>query len=130
MAIPRVLVLDDSPTALALACRTVRRAGYEAVAVGCFVELSGALEGGADAIVLDLNLPAMSGESLGSFIRRRPGDLIPLVLFSGESPARLASAARELGAIAAVSKLGADSQRELGEAVRQAVESGRVSSPG
>ena len=115
-----VLVVDDSPTVLVLAKRALAKEGHEVESLSCFVELATRLQGAPpDVVVLDLNLPAMSGETLGEFLRRYQERDIQIVIFSGEPPERLEAAAELLGAAAWVEKRGSD-HAELIKAVNLA----------
>ncbi|MBE2315665.1 response regulator transcription factor [Solirubrobacter sp. CPCC 204708] len=79
----RVLVVDDHP-AVALALKLYfKRDGRFEVAAGATTAAEGLrlLEGGFDAVLLDLNLPDASGTELVRAFRDRAGET-PLILYT------------------------------------------------
>ena len=96
-----VLVVEDDATTSATVTRTLREAGFTVMACGGFSEMAKALQSRPDFIVMDLNLPGLSGEKLGEIIRVKR---IPVAVFSSEPPARLEEARARIGAVAAFPK--------------------------
>jgi two-component system, OmpR family, phosphate regulon response regulator PhoB len=71
MAHPRVLIVEDEPDMVDIMRVNLEQAGYEVKATSDGLEGYEALESeGADAIVLDLNLPNMSGFRFARLARR------------------------------------------------------------
>lgn len=103
---PTVLVVDDVPLMRDTLCRVLRREGYDAVAAGDGLEAIGALEamGAAgtvapDLILLDMNLPNMTGLEVLEQLRQHPRwQRVPVVVLSGFADPRTQARAAELGA--------------------------------
>jgi two-component system, OmpR family, phosphate regulon response regulator PhoB len=71
MAQPKVLIVEDEPDMVDIMRVNLEQAGYDVTATSDGLEGYEALEsGGADAIVLDLNLPNMSGFRFARRARR------------------------------------------------------------
>jgi CheY-like chemotaxis protein len=72
MTAPRILIVDDDPTHLACARELLEAEGY---AVDVHETGFGATEKlirtRPDLVLLDVNMPALSGEALASILRRR-----------------------------------------------------------
>lgn len=96
-----VLVVEDDPTTSASLARTLKEEGFEVRTCGGFAQMAAGLQTRPDFIVMDLNLPGLSGEKLGEIIR---GKQIPIAVFSSESAARLEEARLRIGAVAAFPK--------------------------
>jgi CheY-like chemotaxis protein len=79
----RILVVDDQEEVLVALSRTLRALGYEPVAAATAEAALSALDGeGADAALLDFDMPDMSGSALARQLRDRvPG--LPVILISG-----------------------------------------------
>lgn len=70
---PRVVVAQGEPEMLDVIRLNLEQAGYNALVTGDGVQAYEAIEGGeAAAIILDLNLPVISGFRLVKLIRRDP----------------------------------------------------------
>ncbi|QSQ22205.1 response regulator [Pyxidicoccus parkwayensis] len=78
----RVLLADDSPTTRALEQNILEGAGYEVVACADGTEAWERLQaGGADALVLDVEMPRMDGFALTEAVRASPRfSRLPVVL--------------------------------------------------
>lgn len=101
-----VLVVDDSKTIIAALTRFLKTHGYGVVAADNFVAIPKLIEEQRpEAIVLDLNMPALTGEQIGKFLRRY-GYQGRLIIYSSEADSRLEKSAGDLGAHAWVSKNG------------------------
>ncbi|MGI5835434.1 MAG: response regulator [Chloroflexota bacterium] len=79
---PRVVVVEDEPEMLDIICFNLEQSGYNVIPARDGVEAFEALEVKTpDAMVLDLNLPNMSGFRLLKLIRRDPRwSRIPLIV--------------------------------------------------
>ncbi len=79
---PRVLVVEDEPEMLDIMEINLRQAGYEVVLARDGVEAYQACEAATpDAVVLDLNLPNMSGFRFARLFRRDPRwKQVPLIV--------------------------------------------------
>lgn len=101
----RVFVVDDEPAILELVRRRLEAAGHE---VGYSGEALGTTrrlkEFGPDVVVLDLQMPALSGANLIRVLRDGGFAGAKFLLFSNVSPEELESAAQEAGADAFLSK--------------------------
>jgi two-component system chemotaxis sensor kinase CheA len=78
----RVVLADDSPTTRALEQSILEGAGYEVVACADGAEAWERLQaGGADALVLDVEMPRMDGFALTEAVRASPRySRLPVVL--------------------------------------------------
>ncbi len=74
MARPRVVVVEDEPEMLEIVQVNLQQAGYEVIPARDGVEAYEALDASTppDAVVLDLNLPNMSGFRLLRLMRGNP----------------------------------------------------------
>jgi CheY-like chemotaxis protein len=83
----RVLVVDDDPDVLDVACQFLRREGFEVLEARGgreAVERLAAERDAIDAVVLDLSMPGLGGE--GAFLEMRAmRPSLPIVLASGFS---------------------------------------------
>jgi two-component system response regulator EvgA len=99
-----ILVIDDSKTVVTAISQALKGEGYAVHTAENFISIPKVIDLHApEVIVLDLNMPALSGEQVGRFLQRYnyQGKII---IYSGERPERLASTAQTLGASAWVSK--------------------------
>lgn len=102
----RVLVVDDNPFVALVAVRMLEHRGFLArstqspgVAVGL------ALDGQADLILADLEMPGLSGTELCAVLKSRPATRgIPVLLFSGHAAEDREALALEAGAAAYLEK--------------------------
>lgn len=108
-----ILLIEDDVTAAMTVVRTFQEGGFTIRVCRGYAELASALQNKPDLIVMDLNLPGISGEKLGEMIRKQN---IPVVIFSSETPARLEEAKRRIGAVAVFPK--ETSQRTMREWIR------------
>lgn len=117
-AVRTVMVIDDSGIARASIVELLRAAGFEThereTPIGATADL---FRLGVDAVVLDMNMPVMSGERFAKLVRandRLAG--IAIVLVTGERVTDPPKVARELGAVALIGKR--DIARQLVPALR------------
>jgi CheY-like chemotaxis protein len=96
-----VLVVEDDATTAATVARAFQDGGLRVQSCGGFAEMAKALQSRPDFILMDLNLPGLSGEKLGEIIRVKR---IPVAVFSSEPAARLEEARERIGAVAAFPK--------------------------
>lgn len=83
---PRVLVLDDEPSARAILRRFLHKYGYDAVETSSAEEAVEALRGGGlDAVILDVRLPgSLTGlDVLRRFRRETPESRAPVIILTG-----------------------------------------------
>ncbi|MDP2698890.1 response regulator [Thalassospira sp.] len=102
-----VAFADDSPSAKAALETVLRRAGYAVAGFDCADDLIDSLDGLAPrAIILDLEMPGMSGFEAFCEIRRRyPANLaVPVLFFSAHYDADTRAQAEALGAADFISK--------------------------
>jgi CheY-like chemotaxis protein len=97
-----VVVVDDDATIRAATVEALALFGLRVRGCSGFADLTGALlQSRPDFILLDLNLPGISGHSLGNIIRGRN---IPTAVFSSVPDAELKEAQQKIGAVNAFSK--------------------------
>ncbi|MHB0869731.1 MAG: response regulator [Chloroflexota bacterium] len=79
---PRVVVVEDEPEMLDIIRVNLEQAGYDVIGARDGVEGYEALESiDPDAVILDLNLPNMSGFRLARLLRRDPRwKRVPLIV--------------------------------------------------
>ena len=117
----RLLVVDDTPTALEILTRTLGACGYEAVGASSVTEAVRALEAGPfDLVLTDYRMPGASGMDLVRHVRENlPG--IGIVMVTGYGSIQGAVSAVKLGADEYLAKPFTDD--ELLGCVRRALES-------
>ncbi len=83
----KILAIEDDPEVLALYKTYLQRRGYEVLSAAGAVEGMGLLENHPDTrlILLDLNLPGMSGEEWIAWYLQQ-GRQTPVVVASGTKP--------------------------------------------
>lgn len=117
----RLLLVDDDATVRHAATSAFEDAGFEVHSVDGFARVQEEMKRHPDFILIDLNLPGLSGEKLGEILRRQQ---VPMGVFSSEPPARLEAARERIGAVAAYSKgmplhmIAHDVRRHIAEAKR------------
>lgn len=97
----RLLMIEDDPTVRQAATAAFEDAGFEVRSVDGFALVQEEMKRHPDFILMDLNLPGLSGEKLGEILHRQN---VPIAVFSAESTARLEAARERIGAVAAYSK--------------------------
>jgi CheY-like chemotaxis protein len=72
MAAARILIVDDDPTHLACARELLEAEGYEVeVHQTAFGATEKLIRSRPDLVLIDVNMPALSGEALATILRRR-----------------------------------------------------------
>ena len=96
----RVLIVDDSPTIVALLGKLLRQGGFVTMAAGDAEQgLKLAHSERPDLIFLDLVLPAMDGFAALRLLRRHPRTIdIPVIMISGNAQATEQFHAQRIGA--------------------------------
>jgi DNA-binding response OmpR family regulator len=79
----------------------LEEAGFDVRSVAGFGLVQSEMNLRPDLILMDLNLPGLSGEQLGEILRSQG---VPIVIFSSAPPERLEAARACIGAVAAFSK--------------------------
>jgi CheY-like chemotaxis protein len=101
----RILVIDDSPSVVAEIRAQLEPLGHQVDALVRFVDLSVKLrDGRPDVIVLDLEMPALSGEAVSKYIRKYSSRPIPILIYSSADEEALKGAAGRIGALSFVRK--------------------------
>jgi CheY-like chemotaxis protein len=101
----QVLIIDDSPTAVEKARRALVSGGHQVDSLTKMIELGGRLRTSPpELVLLDLNMPGLSGEGFATLINRFSSGRIPIVIYSSEDRSKLASVAKRLEASAWVHK--------------------------
>jgi DNA-binding response OmpR family regulator len=95
---PRVLILDDDPEQLLLLGRTLRANGFEVEMLTSPIGITNVVrKTKPDMIILDVNVPAVSGDQLVEGIRKHHVEA-RIVLYSGSDASTLHGLARTTGA--------------------------------
>ena len=95
---PRALILDDDPEQLLLLGRSLRAAGYDVEMLTSPIGITNvARRIQPDIVMLDVNVPALSGDQLVEGIRRQHA-AARIILYSGADPTTLHSLAKSAGA--------------------------------
>jgi two-component system OmpR family response regulator len=100
-----ILVIDDSATVIAAVEQCLGGAGYRVIHLESFIHLPQLLHTQPpDLIVLDLNMPHLSGLTFGEFIRKFQSREIPILINSSSGDAEVKAAVIHLKAAGAVKK--------------------------
>lgn len=95
---PRVLILDDDPDQLLLIGRSLRAEGFDVEMVTSAIGFTNtARKLSPDVVILDVNVPALSGDRLVEALRRQQSN-VRIVLYSGEDASTLRKLAADTGA--------------------------------
>lgn len=116
----RILVVDDSPTAVRAVELALNGEGHDIESLDSFIHLTSAVRSNPpDLILLDLRIPALSGVSMGQLIRRHQCRPIPILIYSSQPEAELRTAAHRLDAVGYLPK--GTPPAELAAEVRRAL---------
>lgn len=101
---PLVLVVDDDPIALEVARERLHRMGYQVTVRSQALGTSQwIVDHRPDYVLLDLTMPALSGEALGQLLRQR-GVPPHVILYSGREADELERLTRRIGALGYITK--------------------------
>jgi DNA-binding response OmpR family regulator len=125
---PRVVVIDDDEGLLEIAGLLLQRAGFDTVTVGRGQRGRVAFEPPPDLVLLDLNMPALSGDEMIRRLRESPTlKDVAVVFFSSNDESelrRLAAGAGAQGYIAK-SEMGRDLAAVVARFLPPALQAGR-----
>lgn len=123
-----ILLIDDDPVILDTARRLLERAGLDVVVYGKGFNVTNFAARTLPSLVLmDVNMPFVSGDSLIGLFKRHPTLRdVPIVLFSSNEESQLRSMAAEVGAIGFIPK--SEMANDFGGQVRRFLAFGRSSS--
>lgn len=100
-----ILVVDDSEICLELARDALEEAGYAVVTASSPLGASRLLQRSqASCVVVDVMMPALTGDKLVDILRKATRGTVPILLHSDRPFSELTAMARECGATAAVPK--------------------------
>lgn len=102
----KILVIDDDPTHLLCTRELLEAEGYEVeVHQTAFGATEKVMQRSPDLLLVDVNMPALSGESLVALLRRRERTRhVPVLLCSSNDEQALRDAVRRLGVEGYVAK--------------------------
>jgi CheY-like chemotaxis protein len=119
-AMARIMIIDDSPSAIQKARSVLLKEGHQIETLELLIYLPERLKTDPpDVILLDLSMPALPGFDVGKLIRRYQQNPIPIILYSSRPASELARISGELKAVDYVQK--GDSDSVLVDAVNQAL---------
>lgn len=97
---PRIVLVDDSIVVLESARSALEDAGFEVTTVDNPLSLPHiVLRQRPELVLLDINMPAVSGETVTRIIRQcLPNSTVPILLHSDLAPEELERRAKECGA--------------------------------
>lgn len=101
-----VFVVDDSQLILSMATMTLETAGHRVEALATWEQLDAALQRGQPSLILmDINMPEMTGDFALSFFREERGlKDVPILLYSDIDEGDLTKRALACGADGYISK--------------------------
>lgn len=101
----QVLVVDDDPEYLELVVRTLRMFNYDVATATTSLGVSNIVRRTEpDVVLLDVNIPALSGDALLGLARRRAPKKTRFVLFSSADEDTLRKTAKQCGADGYITK--------------------------
>lgn len=101
----RVLVVDDDQDQLALAERTLSAYGFDVRTHRSSLGVSNLVRTSApDVVLLDVNIPALSGDKVLALARAQAPQATKFILYSASDEAKLRALARASGADGYISK--------------------------
>ncbi|HVJ20866.1 MAG TPA: response regulator [Polyangiaceae bacterium] len=119
----RILVVDDSPTIHLYVRQALQADGHVIDRLSNFTELPAYMAAcEPDVILLDLEMPALSGSAFAHFVRRIERRPIPIIVYSSLPATETGKAAREIGASGVVAK--SSSPEQLRAAIARCVAAG------
>jgi CheY-like chemotaxis protein len=101
----KIMVVDDSDLCRDLTRMMLEEFGYEVVTLESGLGLSRALgREKPDLVLLDVSMPALSGNHVVAVARQHKLHQCPIVLFSDRPPTELSALARDCGASGFIAK--------------------------
>jgi two-component system, OmpR family, response regulator len=101
----RILVVDDSSSVYYHLCKELEVDGHTVDRLSTFAELPAYMSTrDPDLILLDLEMPALSGTAFAQFVRRIQKRPIPIVIHSSLPARSTLAAAEEVGAAGVIAK--------------------------
>jgi len=98
-ALPRILVVDDDATARLMMRAALRKAGYDVVlAVDGEDALRQFSAAAFDLVMLDVEMPGLSGYEVCARMRAASDDLVPIAMVTGMDDVQSVERAYEIGA--------------------------------
>jgi len=132
-AMPRVLVIDDSPILVELVTRALGAAGFDTAGAMDLATLEQQLSvAPVDLVLVDINMPEMFGDDVVEFLKTQRKIDAQLVLYSDMSERELAQRAKNSGADGYLTKSAgieacvAEVRRRLSASKQKAAKRGRV----
>jgi DNA-binding response OmpR family regulator len=117
----RILVVDDSALVVRFVQHSLVEDGHDVRSLDSFIQLAARVrDNPPDLIILDLNIPALSGVSMGKLVRNHQSRHIPIIVYSSAPQRELEAAAKAVGAHCYVRK--SDDVTALRYAVRRVLE--------
>src|SRR5215472_17530150 len=118
---PRILLVDDSPTVREVIARTLRERGFEVEPVGDAVAAAeSALAHPPQVVLTDLWMPGISGVQPCRLLRSEPATMhVPVIVVTSDSERRTRFWARSAGAATCIPKNDAD---ELVRALQEVIQ--------
>ncbi len=124
----KIFVVDDSELVREAVTLMLEERGFEVVPVaGVFALPQSAARGAPDLILMDVSMPAISGDKAVEIARRNQSTECPIVLFSDRKSEELEKLARRCGAAGFIRKTG--NGDELAEAVEKYLARSRAKGP-
>ena len=101
----RILIVDDSATAIASIRRALEPAGHTIDTLEIFVELHRKLRTSPpDLILLDLHMPSLPGHRFGAFVRAFESSPTPILIHSSRPLEEMEAVAKDLAAAGTLPK--------------------------
>lgn len=101
----RILVIDDSETVYLTVRNALMKDGHTVERLELLVRLPGLMRRDPpDLILLDLNMPMLSGASVGEFVRSYETRPTRLIIYSSDTLEEMTRVQKRLGADAVLSK--------------------------
>jgi CheY-like chemotaxis protein len=104
----KVLVVDDDPFVLRVTSRRLEHVGHQVVTRSSPLGTSKAIADEApDVVLLDVHMPALSGQSLAAILRER-GSSVAIIFHSSLPVESMEQMTREVGALGCIRKTASD----------------------
>lgn len=107
MSKPKIMIVDDSALVRETVTMMLEERGYDVVAMDTvFTFVKTVNEQKPDLVLIDVMMPAMTGDKLVEIARRHQSGGCPMVLFSDRNEDHLAKLASACGAAGYIQKTG------------------------